>query len=324
MITTNDFPALTDDLQEIFNEGAKRKISENMGFKVFEVLDTDRRTFDHLVLHGVSGIQEVTPGQDLPSITTEEGDTITWTQRYFGAVANVTKAMRKFDLHEQIDDVARTLVDDAFDKVDQSFADYLSQGASASHVDVYGKTISTVGPDGLQLFHALHTNPITGNTYTNIISDGTNDNPKLTREAIVYQRSLGKLMKDPNGIIRPVNYDLLIVSPGDEDLAERLIGSEFLPGSANNDKNPLYKKMKIIVWPRLAAAADGTDTSAYWYLADSTGVKKTLKSKFAERPTLDPPDVVYRSKNWGFSCDFFYTNGIGYQQYITQSDATEA
>lgn len=322
-ITVNDFPSLTDNLQELFVERAKRKVAESTGFELFDVKDTERRTFDHLVLHGVSGIQEVTPGQDLPSLTTEEGDSITWTQRYFGALAIVTKAMRKFDLYNQIESQVTSLVDDAFDKVDQSLADYLSQGWSTSHTDVYGKTISTVGPDGLQLFSASHSNPLSTSVYSNIISDGTNSNPHLSREAIVYQLAQGLVHTDPNGLIRPIRYDLLIVPPALEDLARRLVETERLPGSANNDRNPLYGRLKVVVWARLQTSADGTDRSTYWYMADSTGIKETLKCLFAERPSLDPPETVYANKNWEFSCDFFYTNGIGYQAYVAGSQGDD-
>ena len=162
-ITVKDFPALTDDLQSIFNEVAKTKVAEMKGNKVFNVFDTKRRTFDHLILHGISGIQEVTPGQDLPTILSEEGDSITWTQRYFGGIAAITKAMRKFDLHNQIESLVRSLTVDAFDKIDQSLADVLLRGFSAtSYADVYGSTVAAVGPDGLALFTASHSNNLTG------------------------------------------------------------------------------------------------------------------------------------------------------------------
>jgi len=65
---------------------AKTKVAEMKGNKIFNVFDTKRRTFDHLLLHGLAGVQEVTPGQDLPNIAGVEGDTATWTQRYFGKI----------------------------------------------------------------------------------------------------------------------------------------------------------------------------------------------------------------------------------------------
>jgi hypothetical protein len=318
-ILTTDFQSLTDDLQSIFNEVASNKVSANVGFNVFNVFDTERLTYDHLVLHGVSGIKRVAEGQDLPKLTSQEGDSVTWTQEYFGAIASVTKKMRKFDLHNQIDGVVRSITEDAFDKVDQSLADFLIHGWSTSFTDVYGGVVSAVGPDGLEIFSAIHSNPLNSRTYSNIISDGTNTNPPLSRQAIVYMISQGKKHKDPNNLVRPVMYDTLIIGPDLEDLADRICNSEYLPGSANNDKNPLKGKIKIVVWPRLATAADGTDGTAYWFMADSKGINETLQCLFSERPSLDAPEQVYANKNWDYSLDFFYTIGIGYQAYIAGS-----
>lgn len=321
MITASDFNTLTDDLQEIFNETAKRKVSENVGFRIFNVFDTNRLTYDHLILHGLAGIKKVADGQNLPRVNSEEGDTATWTQSYYGAIAPVTKKMRKFDLHNQIESVVRSISDDAFDKVDQSLADVLIQGWGTSYTDPFSEVVASVCPDGLCLISSAHTNPVSATTFDNRITDAAGTtNPALSRDAIVYMRASGLKHTDPNGIIRPVNYDTLIIPPDLEDLAERLILSEKLPGSANNDRNTLKGKIKnIIVWPRLATASDSTDASAYWFLADSSMIGETLKCLFAERPSLDAPDQVYSNKNWDYSIDFFYTIGRGYPAGIAGS-----
>ncbi len=323
-ITTADFASLTDDLQSIFNEVAKTKVAEMKGNKVFNVFDTNRRTFDHLILHGLSGIKEVTPGQDLPNILSEEGDSITWTQRYFGGIASITKAMRLFDLHNQMETLVRSLTIDAFDKVDQSLADVLLYGFATTYTDVYGSTVSAVGPDAVALFSASHSNNLNSNVFSNIITDNT-VNPVLSRSAIVAARKQGLTHKDPNGIVRPVNLDTLIVSPSNEDLAERILYSPNMSGNAQNDINPLKGKIKnLIVWERLETRSDGTDTSAYWFMIDSAQIGETLNCLFAERPSLDAPDQVYANKNWEYSCDFFYTLGLGYPAYIFGSNATGA
>ena len=317
-ITRQDFSSLTDDLQSIFNEVAKTKVAEMKGNKVFNVFDTNRRTFDHLILHGLSGIKEVTPGNDLPNVLSEQGDTITWTQRYFGAIASITKEMRKFDLYNQMETLIRSLVTDAFDKIDQSLADVLLYGTSTSYTDVYGTSVSGAGPDALALFSTVHTNNLNSTTFSNVITS----NPVLSRAAILTARKQGLLLKDPNGIIRPVNLDTLIVAPSNEDLAERILYSTQLPGTANNDINPLKGKIKnLIVWERLETRSDSTDTSAYWFMMDSSKVGETLNCLFSERPSLDAPEEVYENKNWGYSCDFFYALGLGYPAYIFGSTA---
>jgi len=316
-ITTSDFDSLTDELQSIFNEVAKTKVAEMGGNKIFNVFDTERKTYDHLILHGLSGIKKVTPGQDLPNILSEEGDSITWTQKYFGGVASVTKEMRKFDLHNQIETIIRSLAIDAFDKIDQSLADILLYGWDTSYSDVYGDTVSGLGPDGKCLFNTAHDSPVSSSySFSNALSS----NPILSRDAINNARIVGKTFKDPNGINRPINLDTLIVPPSLEDLAERLIYSPDNPDTANRSINPLKGKIKqLIVWERLEERSDDTDTSDYWFMADSTKVGETLNALFAERPSLDPPDQVYTNKNWDYSCDFFYTTGLGYPAYIVGS-----
>ena len=96
-ILTTDFASLTDDLQSIWNEVAKSNLEEAVGFKVFSIKDTNRRTYDHLVLHGLDVIKRVAQGADLPSATVVEGDSVTWTQARYGGMVSVTKDMRMFD-----------------------------------------------------------------------------------------------------------------------------------------------------------------------------------------------------------------------------------
>lgn len=322
-IYPTDFPALTDDLQEIFNETAETTIAELVGNKLFDVKDTNRKTYDHTILHGLDVIKRVAPGADLPEASIQEGDSITYTQARYGGLVSVTKDMRLFDLYEDIEDIVRSATEDAFHKIDQSMADVLLYGFSANdYTDVYGEVVSAVGPDGLALFTASHTNPINSNTYRNLIRYGGANNPVLSREAIVKARADARVYKDPTGHNRPIKLDLLIVSPSMEDEAMRIIDSANISGSGENDVNPLKGKVKVMVWEKLETRTDGTDTSAYWFMADSRRVKKTLKALFRERPSLDAPEQVYKNKNWDYSLDFYYALGRGFAAYVWGSNAS--
>lgn len=227
--------------------------------------------------------------------------------------------MRIFDRFDVIESIARSVTDDAFDKIDQSMADVLGQGQNTSYTDVFGASVTSTGPDGLALFSASHTNGATATTFSNIINDGTNNNPALTRQAIVKQKALSRTYTDPNGIIRPVRLDTIVVPPSLEDAAIRVINSDLISGSANNDTNQHLGGMKIMVWDRLETAGDGTDTSAYWFMMDSSKVKNTLKAVFAQKPMLSAPDEVYKNKNWDYSIDFYYALGRGFAPYIVGS-----
>lgn len=325
MITVQDFPTLTDDIQSWFNEAANVSVAEAVGDKLFEIKETGRRTHDHLILHGMAGIEEVTPGQDLPRVSSTEGDSVTYTQRYFGAIGAVTKEMRMFDLYDEIEYLVKTLAEDAFHKIDQSYADVLTNGWSTSYTDVYGKTVSGTGTDGLALFSASHTNNLNGNVFSNLLvaSDGTTADPVLSRDAIVASRAQAMKYRDPNGLVRPIMLDTLTVSAKNEDLANRIVFSGGVQGTPNVDTNPVRGWIRsVLVWSRIDTQTGGTDTSNYWYMSDSRKVSETLKSKFAERPSMDAPEQVYANKDWEWSIDFFYTTGLGFPAYIRGSRGT--
>lgn len=323
-ITVSDFSSLTDDLQSIFRETAEAAIADMKGQMIFDVKDTDRRTYDHLVLHGQAGIERVAEGSDLPTVTSVEGDSITYTQKRYGAVVPITKDMRMFDLYDAIEGQVRSITQDGFDKVDQSMADVLLHGWDTSYTDVYNQTETSTGTDGLALFSTVHTNNLNSTTFRNQIKDSSaTENPALSRDAIVTARKDGMVYQDPNGIVRPVRLNTLLVTPTNEDLAERIVLSTQQSGTANNDVNPLKGKMDIMVWERLEADGQGTSYSNYWFMLDKRA-NESLKALFAERPTLDAPEQVYKSKNWDYSIDYYYTLGRGFPAYVwgSQGDNT--
>lgn len=260
----------------------------------------------------------------MPETTSVQGDTATYTQARYGGMVAVTKDMRMFDLYDQIESLVRSAADDAFHKIDQSMADVLTNGFSAAnYTDVYGISVSAAGPDALALFSAAHTNNINANTFRNLLRwpVGTN-NPPLSREAAVQGIVDGLNYLDPVSKNRPVKLDTLLVAPVNWDLAERIINSEKISGSAENDTNVALKgRLAIKVWEKMTTRTGGTDTSAYWFLYDSKRVGETLKALFAERPSLDPPEQAYKNKNWNYSCDFYYALGRGFMPYLWGSTA---
>jgi len=322
-LRVTDFNTLTQDLQSVFYETAETKIAESTGMKLFDVKSTELKDYKHQLLHGVAGITKVPEASDFPRVSSEEGDNITYTQAKYGVNVPVTWENRSYWREENgnVFRLVQSVTDEAFDKIDQSMADVLLQGWGTSYTDVYDETVASVGPDGLALFSASHTNGTTSTTYKNIMNDGTNDNPSLSREAIVAERATGLQYTDPNGLTRPIRLDTIIVGPDLEDQAMRIVESSQMSGTANNDINPL-KGIKVVVWDRLGAAADGTDTSAYWFMADSRKLNETLKAIFKKRPSLDLPDEVYANANWEYRLFYSYVLGRGFAPYLRGSKGT--
>lgn len=317
--TTADYPKLTQKLNEVFNESASSAMEEWKGKEIFDVMDTDWKVYDYLVMHGTGNFSRVAEGGELPTVSSNEGDSAQFTQKRYGEKVAVTKDMRMFDRYDQMSEAVQSAVDQAFNTIDQSMADVLLNGfTGTTYTDVYGDTVSNLSVDGVVLFSASHTNNINARTFRNLIRNSAGTaNPALARDAIIKARADGRIYKDPNGVTRPVNLDTLIVSAANEDLAERLVFSTGVAGTPNVDINPVKGKVSnIVVWSKLDTRSDGTDTSAYWFLADGKKVKKCLKAPFAQKPTMQTAEQVTETQNWLYPIDGYYALGLGYPAYI--------
>lgn len=231
----------------------------------------------------------------------------------------ITKDMRLFSRFDRMEEAVRDEVNIAFDKIDQSQADLLTNGFSGtSYTDIYGTTQSNTTPDGVVFFSASHTNnqDSSSNTRNLIRNAAGTENPGLDRDPIIRTRAEGRTHTAPSdgtySVNRPTNLDLLIVSEGNDDLARRIVFSQGVQGTPNVDLNPLTAKVKnIMTWSRLDTRGDGTDTSAYWFMADSRNVKKTLKSPFAQRPLMHGATQIHDSLNWEYPIDAYYVLFLG-------------
>lgn len=312
MITTADFPTLTQKLNEWFNEAASLSIEDWIGQELFDCGETNWQVYNGLILNGAAKFERVAEGGQLPVGTIGEGDSMSITQKRHGGRISISKDMRMFDRYDQIEEVAKDNTQYAFDRIDQSQADYILNGfTGSSYTDVYGYTQSNLMADGVVAFSASHTNNQNSGTARNLIRNAAGTaNPALDRAAIVTARKDARTNRDPNSANRPVMLDRLIVSATNEDLAERTVYSSGVAGTPNVDLNPLKGKINnILVWSRLDLRSDATDTSAYWFLGASRYTKKSLKSPFAQRPTMYAPDQVSDSKNWEYDLDAYYTIG---------------
>ncbi len=313
-LTTADYSTLTQKLNEWYNEAANEEVNAWQGKEIFDVSETDWQTYNYLILNGLAKFDRVAEGAQLPIASSVEGDSVTATQKRYGGRVGVTKDMRLFERYDQMEELVQTAVSFAFDRVDQSQADLLLNGfASTSYTDLYGFSQSNVTPDGVVFFSASHSNNQNGSVSRNLIKNSSaTANPALDRNPLVQARADAKKHLDPNGSNRPITLDTLIVSATNEDLAERVVYSSGVQGTPNVDLNPLKGKVSnIMVWSRLDTRSDGTDTSAYWFLASKKNVSKTLKSPFAQKPMMGEATQVHDSLTWEYPIDAYYVLFIG-------------
>lgn len=309
MIRTTDYPALTDDLQKLFNESAALAVEGMKSRGLFAFIDTDRKTYDHLITYGLPGMSGIAEGQELPTVTSQEGDSVTITQRRMGNKISVTKDMRMFDLHNQIMSLPKTSVQTAFNQWDQSMADLLLNGFSGtSYTDLWGFVQSNTANDGVVLFSASHTNNVNSNTARNLIRNSAGTaNPALSRDAVVQATIDAANYQDPNGVNRPITLDKLYVAPANFDLGQRIVYSGGVQGTPNVDINPIKGMVnEVVAWSKLSTSSQGTATSAYWFMCDSGLVKDSLLNIIAQPPMMHEAENVTETQNWLYPVDAYF------------------
>lgn len=322
VLLTNDYGSLTDnilEIYEVFNDAMADEVNESFGLRLFNVRDTKTKNDRLEINHGLSWVKKIAENEDYPEATGEQGDNITLTKFKYGVDVIITKEDILYDNRDQIEDNIPSVVEEGMSGLDQSLADIVLQAYNTTYTDVRGDTVSAVWPDGLALASAVHSNGTTWSLFTNIITDGTNTNPWLggNRDALVKTRAVWLKYSDPQGVKRRINFDTILVWPDLEDDAMRLINSEHISGSANNDTNEYLKwRIKIKVWEKLAATASWTDTSAYRQMYDSKRIKRTLKLFFSQHPKLAEPKMFDPNFNNHFLFDFLYSRGFSRAPYM--------
>lgn len=314
-----DFASLTTKLNDWFNEASRDAIADWTGKDFYDVGETDWEVFNTLNLYGLGRPQRVAEGAQFPAISSEEGDSMSLTQVQYADRIGVTKRLRKFDRYDQISVMVKSLSDGFFDAIDQTHADLLTNGFSGtSFTNVFGDAQSNLASDSVVLFSASHTNNLNATTFTNlIVNAAATANPAISRDAIVTTVAAGRKYRDPNKLNRPIKLDRMLVSATNYDLAQRIVYSTGVQGTNYVDSNPLRSDVNaLVMWSRLDLDAAGNNRSARWFMCDSRNVKSTLRSPFAQRPMMFPPEEVNDSKTWEYTADMFYTMGADHPKNI--------
>jgi hypothetical protein len=98
----------------------------------------------------------------------------------------------------------------------------------------------------------------------------------------------------------------LIVGATNSDLAQRIVYSSGVQNTPNVDTNPLKGKINVTTWARLDRSGQGTNTSAYWFLADRRLVQESLLAPFAQKPQMGAADTVSDTLDWSYPVDLYY------------------
>ena len=273
-------PDLYDNIDKTIFGIMKDKLSElpRIYPKVYNIKTSDRK-FERVVTYVPMGDTQSKPeGEPYVMDTIRQGYTKDFTHTENGLGFEVTQTA--------LEDDQENILSRAGDWLAFS-GRYVEEGRAANPFN-NGFTTETT-PDGLSLFNALH-----------VLKGGGTARNRPSTDADLSATSLQQAMidsqtdnKDEAGhIAAPITSWTLYIPPQLEFLADRLVNSVGLPGSADNDKNPLksLRTWNIVVNPRL------TDTDAWFLIA---GNKSQHALTFYRRVpiTMEPMATDARTGN---------------------------
>jgi len=132
---------------------------------------------------------------------------------------------------------------------------------STAHTYLYSE-------EGVALCSDSHTNKTGASTTSGFDNAGTSS---LSKTSIAATRLAMRRFMSDNGQRIDISPDTLIVPDALYDTAMEIVGSEKDPTSANNTKNMMYGRLKVLPLMRL----DDYDTNN-WFMVDSSAMKRDL------------------------------------------------
>jgi len=252
--TRGTFDALYDNVDKTFGAIMKAQLKElpRIYPEIFSIKTSDRK-FERVVTYVPFGDTQSKPeGETYVMDTLRQGYTKDFTHTENGLGFEVTQTALEDDVENILNRAGEWL---AFS------ARYVEEGRAANPFN-NGFTTETT-PDGVSLFSTSHALRGGGTAKNRPSTDADLSATSLTQALIDLQTD----QKDEAGhLANPIQSLILYIPPALEFLADRLVNSAGLPGSSDNDKNPLKRRTwEIVVNPRL------TDTDAWFLVAASKG-----------------------------------------------------
>jgi hypothetical protein len=211
--------------------------------KYTEVMDSDRKTEISLGVVGFDDVPEKGEGEPYAGALLRPGFEKQVTHTTFAYSFDATEEALEDDKYKQLKKHAMWFMFSAKYVREKRAANLLNNGFT-----------SETTADGLSAFNTAHLLAGTGGTFRNRPSTDVAFSWSALRDAITDFSTQTK--HDSGQLARGVQDLVLIVPPQLEMLADRVVNSTGLPGSADNDRNSIKarRNIDIIVNPLLTSA----------------------------------------------------------------------
>lgn len=267
--TTDNFPNLTTLRgihSVILHEWEQR---EAQGRGIFNVYDSTQAREDTQTVGGISTMETKLEGEPINYVAFNEGFRETFTHVDYALGMRATHEMMRDELYGIMEDMGRELAFSAHATEETLLANHFNNGFTAAYA----------GPDGLELFSAVHVRE-NGDTYANELGTAADLAKSSLEQALIDFRSN---FRDGGGKRLQIRPRTLLVPPDLQFTAARLLDSTQNPtvnygGDASGDSdtavNPINGLgLQLVVWDYL------TDADAWFLMAEKRHHKLMLFSR---------------------------------------------
>lgn len=284
------------------------------------VVSVDEKTSEHSHISSVETARRRNEGSDAYKGDLKQGYNATFTQQEIALQEDVTKQMRMFDKYEQIMQRMRKLGRGAERRMELDIASLLSNAWSTSYTNLDGETVTTSTPDGKALIDSGHTVSGTSDTFSNEISS-THD-PISVDVLEDLEELFNNFLDTADGRVHPVMPDTIITGRHAPTVHQvrRILNSELLAGTANNDTNSFREYNHLIVpFLDLNPATEQRDSNKkqYCFLAALGDMDtKGFRIEMSQDVRMEPPEQVFESSDWQFQTTGLYDFGTLFPTFI--------
>jgi hypothetical protein len=260
--------------------------------QVYNIKTSDKKFERVMSVTGMGDIPQKGEGAAYTSDVIRPGWTKDYTHLEYGMMFEVTQTALEDDQYDQLAQHARWLM----------FSARVVEEKQAHALFNNGFTTEQ-SPDGVALFSASHVLKGGGGA-RNILSTAADLSATSLQQALVDWQNQTKV--EAGQLVAPATDLILFVPPDLEFTADRILNSTLLPGSADNDRNPIKARRNwtIIVSPYL------TDSDA-WFLLDANkknhGITSYTRVPISMEPAMTDPRTRNRlypvrfRRSWGSS-----------------------
>jgi len=314
MLSINNFKDLTkvdNLLRECWSEAETYALDNSVFGDVYSVGTDDKEITTDSGISGVEKIEEIAEGAQFPDLNSSELYSVQYEQKNNGGMIRVTDRMMRFEQYGKMASLPSDLIKKTYKKLQLDLADVLINGFSAAAYNRRsdGKTITPNSPDGVAMFNIAHPCANSaGDTYNNIITDGTTVNMDLDEDSLnAVEEYMAPRMLDHSGTLEVPEFKYLIVPRRLTSTARILLKSTGRVSAtfSSGVYNPVEDQYKLIVWDWL----DNVTYPNCWFVLDPS--LNPLNLIWAKKPELDPQYVDYHTKNLEYTSFSYYAYGDG-------------